>query len=102
MKIKKGIIVKSFITIAVLAIIISSITLSTKLYASKDSTYQYLDNLAKAIAIIEENYVSDVDLQKLIYGAIQGMLTELDPHSSFLTPDLYEEFRIETEGIHLV
>jgi carboxyl-terminal processing protease len=98
MKIKKGIIVKSFITIAVLAIIISSITLSTKLYASKDSTYQYLDNLAKAIAIIEENYVSDVDLQKLIYGAIQGMLTELDPHSSFLTPDLYEEFRIETEG----
>jgi len=98
MEIKKGIIVKSFITIVILATIISFVTLSTKLYADKDSTYQYLDNLAKAIAIIEENYVSDVDLQKLIYGAIQGMLTELDPHSSFLTPELYEEFKVETEG----
>lgn len=98
MEIKKGLIVKSVLSLVALAIIISSIALSTKLYAEKDSTYQHLDNLAKAIAIIEENYVTDVDLQKLVYGAIQGMLTELDPHSSFLTPELYEEFKVETEG----
>jgi carboxyl-terminal processing protease len=95
---RKGLIIKSIVTVVVLAIIISSISLSTKLYAGKDSTYQHLDNLAKAIAIIEENYVTDVDLQKLVYGAIQGMLTELDPHSSFLSPELYEEFKVETEG----
>lgn len=98
MNIKKRLVIKSIISFIAITIIISSIVLSTKLYAEKDLTYRHLDNLAKAIAIIEENYVTDVDLQKLVYGAIQGMLTELDPHSSFLTPELYEEFKVETEG----
>jgi carboxyl-terminal processing protease len=82
-----------FVTLTVLMLIFS-----IKLYAQKESNLQYLDSLAKAIAIIEENYVEQVDIKKLVYGAIQGMLTELDPHSSFLTPELYEEFKVETEG----
>jgi carboxyl-terminal processing protease len=98
MKIKRGNFLKFSITLLIIIVIISSIVLSTKLYAEKDSTYEHLNNLAKAIAIIQENYVTDVDLQKLVYGAIQGMLADLDPHSSFLTPELYEEFKVETEG----
>ncbi|NPB09675.1 MAG: S41 family peptidase, partial [Thermodesulfobacteria bacterium] len=38
------------------------------------------------------------DVQELIYGAIQGMLSNLDPHSSFLKPDDYKELQIETKG----
>jgi carboxyl-terminal processing protease len=42
--------------------------------------------------------VEDTESQALIYGAIKGMIATLDPHSSFLTPDEYREFRIDTRG----
>ena len=43
-------------------------------------------------------YVEDVDMTTLIYGAIEGMLEKLDPHSSFLTPEYFAEMNIETQG----
>jgi carboxyl-terminal processing protease len=39
-----------------------------------------------------------VDAKKLIYGAVNGMLRDLDPHSSFLKPEDYKELQIETKG----
>jgi carboxyl-terminal processing protease len=42
--------------------------------------------------------VEEVDTKKLVYGAINGMLSSLDPHSSFLPPDMYKELKIETKG----
>jgi carboxyl-terminal processing protease len=48
--------------------------------------------------IVQDNYVETVDAQKLMYGAVNGMLRELDPHSSFLKPEDYKELQIETKG----
>jgi carboxyl-terminal processing protease len=44
------------------------------------------------------NYVDPVSTKQLIEGAINGMLTSLDPHSAYLTPDLYRELQVDTQG----
>jgi carboxyl-terminal processing protease len=55
------------------------------------SPYRKLEIFARALAQIEQSHVLEVDDDKLIYGAIRGMLAALDPHSAFMDP---EEFRI--------
>lgn len=48
--------------------------------------------------LIEENYVTEVNPKDLIFGAIDGMLSSLDPHSSLLKPEEFKELEIETKG----
>ncbi len=60
--------------------------------------YQQLRLFSQVLDIVQRSYVKEVDVQELIYGAIQGMLSNLDPHSSFLKPDDYKELQIETKG----
>ena len=60
--------------------------------------YQYLKLFSDVLNIVQENYVEPVDHKKMMYGAISGMLRELDPHSSFLKPEDYKELQIETRG----
>ena len=60
--------------------------------------YQYLKVFSDVMSIVQDNYVEKVDQKKLVYGAITGMLRELDPHSSFLKPEDYKELQIETKG----
>jgi carboxyl-terminal processing protease len=61
-------------------------------------TYDNLEAFANILSIVEQNYVDPVDANKLVEGAINGMLRSLDPHSSYMTPDLYKEMQVETEG----
>ena len=63
-----------------------------------DSLYKYLRTLSEAIHYIQKNYVKDVDSKELIYNAIKGMTSSLDPHSLFLTPDMFKEMQVETKG----
>jgi len=60
--------------------------------------YQYLKLFSDVLNIVQDNYVEKVDTKKLMYGAVNGMLRELDPHSSFLRPEDYKELQIETKG----
>lgn len=57
-----------------------------------------LDVFAEALAVIETNYVDDLDEQKLVYGAVEGMIARLDEHSRFLPPKRYRHLREDTEG----
>jgi carboxyl-terminal processing protease len=63
-----------------------------------DDAYVELELFTDALAVIQRNYVEKVDLHSLIYGGIRGMLQTLDPHSSFLTPELYQEMQADTQG----
>ena len=63
-----------------------------------ESAYQGLEAFTNVLAIVQKNYVEDVETQKLMEGAINGMLNALDPHSAYLTPDLYRELQVDTEG----
>jgi carboxyl-terminal processing protease len=66
--------------------------------ADIDSTYEKLKVLADVLAIVERNYVEPVNASSLINGAINGMLETLDPHSSFMNPEVFKEMQTETRG----
>ncbi|MFO7815992.1 MAG: S41 family peptidase [Halanaerobiales bacterium] len=57
-----------------------------------------LQNLQNVIYLIENYYVEDKNLDELVESAISGMLKELDPYSSYLSPEEYEDMQIEFEG----
>ncbi|MDA8165007.1 MAG: S41 family peptidase, partial [Desulfobacteraceae bacterium] len=65
---------------------------------SPPGIYKNLELFANVLSIIQESYVEQVDSQKLIHGAIRGMLSTLDPHSSYLNPEEYQELQVETSG----
>jgi carboxyl-terminal processing protease len=65
--------------------------------APKDS-YEGIETFTNILAIIQKNYVDEVPTKQLIEGAVNGMLTSLDPHSAYLTPELYKELQVETKG----
>src|SRR5512141_247548 len=64
----------------------------------KGSDYESIELFTDVMAIVKKSYVEEVDTKKLIYGAINGMLASLDPHSSFMPPDTYKEMKIDTKG----
>lgn len=68
------------------------------LQAVDDETYRGLKVFADIIDLIEKNYVEEVDAQELIQKAIQGMISSLDPHSSFLPSDAFESLQDDTRG----
>jgi carboxyl-terminal processing protease len=69
-----------------------------RLLAGTDKTYEELKVFSDVLDIIEKSFVDPVDSKKLIRGAIQGMISSLDPHSAFLSPELYKDLQIETKG----
>jgi carboxyl-terminal processing protease len=60
--------------------------------------YEYLKTFSDVIDLVKKNYVDDVKDKELVYAAIKGILESLDPHSSFLTPDMYKDMQSETKG----
>jgi len=60
--------------------------------------YDALKRFSEVLEIVERSYVEETDSKELIYGAINGMLQGLDPHSSFMTPELYKEMQVDTKG----
>jgi carboxyl-terminal processing protease len=72
--------------------------LQAKRSEGNDAYYQELDLFGDALKIVQEDYVEEAQAERLIYGALKGMLATLDPYSQFLDPDSYNELRVETEG----
>lgn len=60
--------------------------------------YTELQNFSKTLNLIQQYYVEPVDTKKIVYGAIKGMLRELDPHTNFMPPEIFKEFETETSG----
>jgi carboxyl-terminal processing protease len=65
---------------------------------SKQDIYQQLDLFGDIFDRIRAEYVEEVEPKKLIEAAINGMLTSLDPHSSYLSPDDAADMRTQTRG----
>lgn len=62
------------------------------------SRYKKLDLFAVVLSYIENDYVTSVNETKLVYGAIHGMLRQLDPYTVFIPPKQYKEMKSETSG----
>ncbi|ETW12963.1 carboxyl-terminal protease [Roseivivax marinus] len=62
------------------------------------SVYEQLDLFGDIFERIRSQYVEEVDEKELVEAAINGMLTSLDPHSSYLSPDDAQDMRVQTRG----
>lgn len=63
-----------------------------------DDTYRQLELFGNVFERVRKDYVEDISDQDLIEAAINGMLTSLDPHSSFLTAKSFEDMQEQTKG----
>lgn len=63
-----------------------------------DGPYRKLDVFAKVLAYVQNNYVEEVGEEQLVYGAIRGMLSTLDPHTLFMEPAEFRSMREDTSG----
>jgi carboxyl-terminal processing protease len=63
-----------------------------------DETYDELETFSNILSIVQKNYVEQVGTKELLEGAVNGMLGSLDPHSAYLTPELYKELQVDTKG----
>lgn len=64
----------------------------------EDDALSYLKNFTDVVSLVQRNYVTEVKLSDLVDGAVKGMLMALDPHSSYLPPEGYNELKVETKG----
>ena len=66
--------------------------------AGKEDLYEQLKVFSDVIELVQKEYVDEVDPKDLIQKAINGMLQGLDPHSSLLPPDAFENLQNDTKG----
>lgn len=62
------------------------------------SRLEVLTKFTKIIGTVEKNYVDDITINEIINKAIDGLLSNLDAHSSFLNNKKFKELKIQTEG----
>ena len=91
--------IKKFLIFTIIISIFSLNFLNAKKQNPDDENlYKNLELFTKVLSIVKKDYVEDKTYKDLIYGAINGMLSSLDPHSSFLPPDSFKEMQVETKG----
>lgn len=85
------------VTVLALGLVIGH-SLSGYVAAQTGSTYENLEIFSDALSIVQSEYVEEVPPEDLVYGALKGMVSQLDAHSQFMPPDIYKELKVETEG----
>lgn len=96
-------VIKYFLVLCIVCLISVGVTLNfaQKVSAKENSIadkYHYLRTFTEVLALVEKNYVEPINIEEITEGAIKGMLLTLDPHSSYLTKEVYKELQVETEG----
>jgi carboxyl-terminal processing protease len=95
-QVSKKIYILAFVFLALVGI--SSIGISQVTAKNKKDLYSQVELFSYALTTIQSEYVDEKSPQDLIYGALRGMLSALDPHSQFMDPDEYKDLKTETEG----
>jgi carboxyl-terminal processing protease len=67
-------------------------------FATDEKVPGHYKTFSAALSAIESNYVESIESDRLVYGAVRGMLATLDPHSSFFDPREYAQMRERQEG----
>ena len=79
-------------------LLVALFTGSPHLKSVAATNYEELALLTNVLHLVRHHYVKDVDEHLLVEGALKGMLDVLDPHTSFLSKDLYREVQSDTRG----
>ncbi|GAB5387509.1 MAG: S41 family peptidase [Alphaproteobacteria bacterium] len=93
---------KSLLTPAAIALMAAAALTTTTAPAmaqgNSDSTYDQLELFSNVFERVRSDYVDEKTDRELIEAAIAGMLTSLDPHSTFLPKEAFEEMQVDTKG----
>ena len=84
--------------VAVMAAIIVLVPFGISAQENRSETYRQLKLFGDVFERVRADYVEDVSDERLIELAIQGMLSSLDPHSSYLNADSFRDMRVQTKG----
>src|SRR4030043_1093884 len=90
-------VVSLFLLVFILGMTIGLVK-SHKVSAVSNSMYEDLKVFTDVLGLLQKEYVEEKDSKDLIYGAVNGMLETLDPHSAFMPPNAYKEMQEETRG----
>lgn len=66
--------------------------------AAKDDSFEALKRFSQVLDMVESSYVKPVTRKELIDNSIKGMIEQLDPHSTYLTPDDFKDMQEQTSG----
>jgi len=86
---------RAMLTVTAVALVPAA---TTAMAAVDVNTYKELDAFLAVFERVKASYIDKVDDQKLIKGAIDGMLASLDPHSSYLDARDFAQMRVQTDG----
>ena len=92
---------RCFLTAALVAVSFAGGALTSHVShatTEKASPYAPLSQMARALVLAENHYVDAVERNKILEGAIKGIVSELDPHSAYMTPREFALFNEDTEG----
>lgn len=65
---------------------------------NNDESYRKLEVFAKVLGYLEDHYIEKVDISRLMDDALKGITENLDPHTIYLSPDLYRQMKVDTSG----
>lgn len=91
-------IVTVVLTVAVVTLSLAILTTPENKVEASSETYRQLNLFGDVFAKVREDYVEEVDDKALIEAAINGMLSSLDPHSSYLSAKNYDGMKVQTRG----
>lgn len=83
---------------AAVAVFVGAIASQAADQSPPRDVFRELELFADVLVRVRSEYVADVDDQQAIQSAIKGMLSSLDPHSSYLTPDDFRDMQVQTRG----
>ena len=89
----------TFLLVLCVLWLLTSLSATNPALAGNKNIYKNLKLFNEALNLIDKNYVEDIDPKTVIEGAIKGMTRSLDPHSSFMTADMFKELQVDTKGV---
>ena len=83
--------------LVMLMLMISAVaTAASSLNTEED--YRSIELLTDVMTLVRDNYVEEVTIKELVQGAVRGILETLDPHSSYLSADMFDDLKAEIQG----
>jgi len=92
---RKWLVITILLCFTLAAVFIGRWTIGT---VNAQGNYEELKTFTEVLTLIKKNYVDEVKTKDLITSAIKGMVSSLDPHSSFMPPESFKELQVETKG----
>jgi len=93
---------RAMITAGAMAVVLAGMLLwqtTTDYHDAVAATdYQQLQKFSQVMEMVRRSYVEEISDEKLIDGALAGMLSSLDPHSTYLDKEMYKQMNVDTKG----